>query len=528
MRRFVRLLCIASAVTIGAALFASPAVAVRDPDASSRSRVAVRAVVHGRDAGTSQRRPTSFDVFAQRTRTTGGARIAAASPAPRTPQSVLGFDTLTDPFSRPSDTIGAVGDTYFVTAVNTQLAVYDRTGLQVVAPIQLDALHPDTTGHFAFDPKVVYDPYNDEFVVAYLVQEDSPRLSLIVTVAIPNATATNPATWCSTSFQGDQVPGTPVTWADYPGLGYDVDRVTITTNEFTFPSTTGQFRGSQVLSIPKVSLYDCTMPAPVPDVFAGSQTQDPNGLPSFTLQPAQTVDLPATSQLLLSAEILGKDSYLVVWRIKTTASGLKLKKGIVPIGRAGLAPYGTQGGGSLNDSDTWWDTGDQRLINAFYDADANQLFAAHVVFKDFRPDAVTGAYAESAVRWYEINPAGKLKNSVLARKGTFGAPEVDTGWPSVATDASGNLFVTYNRASAVTGEFLSAWVAEIPPGSTTATQVLLKPGLATYNFDPGVDRWGDYTGIGRDPVTPSLVATFNQYAVNPQTWQQAVHVVQHV
>jgi hypothetical protein len=485
-------------------------------------------VVHGRDGGTSQRRPTSFEAFSQRTRPSSDARLAPAVPQPATPQPILGFDTLTDPFSFPSDTTGAVGDSYFVTAVNTQLAVYDKTGLQVVAPIQLDVLHSATTGHFAFDPKVVYDPYNDTFVVVYLVQEDSPQLSLIVTVAIPNATANDTATWCSTSFLGDQVPDTPVVWADYPGLGYNFDRVTITTNQFTFPSSAGQFRSSQVMSIPKVSLYDCTMPSPVPDVFAGTQTEDPNGFPSFTLQPAQSVDLPATSQLLVSVEVLGKNSYLVAWRIKNTATGLKLKKGIVAIGKTTFPLPGTQGGGSLNDPDTWWDAGDMRLINAFYDADSNQLFAAHAVFKDFTPDVITGAYPENAVRWYEVNPAGRLKNSVLARKGTIGAAEVDLGWPSVATDALGNLFVTYSRASAVTGEFLSAWVAEIPPGSTTATQALLKSGLATYNVVPGIDRWGDYTGIGRDPVTPTLVATFNQYAVNSLNWQQTVHVVQHV
>jgi hypothetical protein len=468
-----------------------------------------------------------LEVLAQRGRPSSGAQTAAATPSPRAPQAVLGFDTLTDPFSFPSDTIGALGDTFFVTAVNTQLAVYDRTGVQVVAPIQLDALHPNTVGHFAFDPKVVYDPYNDTFVVAYLVEEDSPQLSLIVTVAIPNATANDTATWCSTSFLGDQVAGSPVVWADYPGLGYNLDRVTITTNQFTFPSSQGQFRYSQVMSIPKVSLYDCTATV-VADVFAGTQTEDPNGFPSFTLQPAQTVDLPATSQLLLSVEILGKNSYFVVWRIKNTSTGLKLKKGLLSIGRTQFPPLGTQGGGSLTDVDTYWDSGDGRLINAFYDADANQLFAAHAVFKDFTPDPITGAYPESAVRWYEVSPAGKLKNSVLVRKGTIGAPEVDSGWPSVATDGSGNLFVTYNRASAVTGEFLSAWVAEILPGSTAATQLLLKSGLATYNVVPGVERWGDYTGIGRDPVTPTLVATFNQYALNAASWQQTVSVIQHI
>jgi len=90
-----------------------------------------------------------------------------------------------------------------------------------------------------------------------------------------------------------------------------------------------------------------------------------------------------------------------------------------------------------NDADLWWDAGDHRFINAFYDADRNQLFTAHTVFRDFQPDTVTGAYPEAAVRWYEIDPAAMLKNTVVARRGIVGAPEVDVGWPTVATDSTG-------------------------------------------------------------------------------------------
>jgi hypothetical protein len=233
---------------------------------------------------------------------------------------------------------------------------------------------------------------------------------------------------------------------------------------------------------------------------------------------------------MTSVVVQGRSSYAVLWRIKSLVSSgqLVLKKGIVPIGRTGEPPLGTQGGGTVDGFDTLWDAGDFRFVNAFYDADSNQLFTAHAVFKDLKPDTLTGAYPEAAVRWYEFAPAGRLKNSVLVRKGTVGAPEVDSGWPSVATDGSGNLFVTYNRASAVTGEFLSAWVAEIPPGSTTATQLLLTAGTATYDAVPGVERWGDYTAITRDPVDPSVVSSFNQFASGAVTWQQVVHLVHHV
>ncbi len=533
MRRFVRLVSVVSVLAAGAALPASPAVADRVPDARPGSRLAAAPIVHGHDAGTSRRLASSFGVFGRSRPVTANADVAPAPPAasPRTPQSVLGFDALSDPIAIPADTIGALGGTYFVTAVNTQVAVYDRTGGQVLAPIQLDTLHPDTAGHFTYDPKVVYDQYNETFVLVYLVQEDAPALSNIVAVAIPNATAADPATWCATKFEGDQVADAPALWADYPGLGYDQDRVTIATNEFTFPTEDARFRYAQVMSIPKASLYDCTVvPRPVPDVFVGTQTRDPVGVQAFTLQPAQTVDLPATSQLLVSARVIGRGSYLVLWRIKVTAGGLVLKKGLLPVGRVGPPSFGTQGGADLNDQDLFWDAGDGRLVNAFYDADARQLFTAHTVFKDLKPDAVTGANPEAAVRWYEVTPATRLSRSALARKGIVGAPEVDTGWPSVATDGAGNLFVTYNRASAITGEFLSAWVAEIAPGKTEATQVLLKAGLATYSATPGAppQRWGDFTGINRDPTNPAVIATFNQYAVDANTWRQFVNLVQHV
>lgn len=514
------------------AVTASPlaAPATTDPAlAGPDARVASRAVVHGRAVTTPQQRPTSFDVFSQGGRATGGLPSARSAPEARAPLSLLGFDSHDGDVNGgvPSDTIGALGDTFFVTAVNVRVAVYDRLGIELVPPTLLDSLHPDSVGRFAFDPKVVYDQYNDTFVLAYLVQDDSPQFSRIIVVAIPDATATDPSTWCSTSFPGDALPGAPAVWADYPGLGYNQDRVTITSNQFTFPSSQGQFLFAQVMSIPKGPLYDCTQPSPTPDVFAGTQTRDANGIQAFTLQPAQTVGTPASSQLLLSVQLAGRNSYLALWRIKPTATGVALKKGTVTIGKTTFPPFGTQGGGGLNNPDLFWDAGDQRLINAYFDADRNELFAAHAVAKNLKPDSVTGGYLESVARWYEVTPATRLNNSTLARKGTIGAPEVDVGWPSVAPDASGNLFVTYSRAGAPADEFLSAWVAEVGPNGTAATQLLLAPGLDTYDATPGPERWGDYTGINRDPVVPTSVATFNQYALDNDTWQQVVNVVTH-
>jgi hypothetical protein len=498
--------------------------------ASAHARVpsgsAARMIVHGRDPGVSRHESTSFDVFSGGARPKGAAPRVDRATAPLAPQPVTGFDGLADPSAIPSDTTGSRGDDFIVAAVNTQVAVYDLNGTQVVAPIQLDALHPDANGHFAFDPKVVYDPYDDTFVVVYLIQEDQPRLSIIVSVAIPNATADDTSTWCAIAFPGDAIPGGPATWADYPGLGFNDTRVTITTNEFTFPSTFAAFRSAQVMTIDKTGLYDCGRPAPVPTVFAGTATRDNLGKQAFTLRPAETVGASPGAQLMVSfGPVPGRGDYLTLWRIKPRATGFALKRVSAPSGRVSRPPAGTQRGGGLTTRDTWWDTGDTRLINAFYDADRNELFTAQATLRDLRPDSNTGGYPESVVRWYEIDPADTLRNSVIARKGIIGEPEVDVGWPSVATDGSGVLFVTYSRASDPRNEFLSAWVSTIQPGSSGDAELLLHAGAATYNASPGVDRWGDYTAIGRDPASPQNVATFNQYAQSTVQWRQFISLV---
>lgn len=523
MRTSRWLLPVLVVLALGVALMATPA--------TGRSRLHARpgnwSTARGTGAGVSERSPTSFELFGRRSRPPVTAHRAPSIPRTLVPSFLSGFDALADPASFPSDTTGAIGDSFFVVAVNTQVAVYDRNGAQVVAPIQLDALDPSSVGLLAFDPKVVYDQYTDTFLIVYLVEEDTPRRSLILTVAIPNATANDTDTWCSRSFPGDAIPASPRLWADYPGVGYNDTRVTITTNQFTFPSSTGRFRYSQVMTIDKVGLYDCNQSAPAPTVFGGTQTRDANGLQSFTLRPAETVGSSPGPQLLLSFEgVPGKLDYLVIWRIKPTASGFSLTEACCGLtGKVSGPPFGSQGGGGLSNGDLIWDAGDTRLINAFYDADRNELFAAHAVFKNIKPDPITGGYAESAVRWYEVDPGAKLKNSVLARKGIVGAAEVDVGWPTVASDSTGTLFVTYSRASDPHGEFLSAWFATIPPDSTAATQLLVRAGSATYDAINGPERWGDYTAINRDPLDGQLMAIFNQYAATSDQWQQFVSVV---
>jgi hypothetical protein len=229
----------------------------------------------------------------------------------------------------------------------------------------------------------------------------------------------------------------------------------------------------------------------------------------------------------------GRPNFVVLWRLREARNDLALTRTSIRVNSVGIAPFATQGDGSLDAANTWWDPGDLRLINAFADLDRGRVYGAHVIERDLGPDTQTGGYVEAAIRWYEIRVAARLSASRLTRFGTIGEAETDAGWPTLGTDADGNLFVTYNRASAVTGEFLSAWVAEVVPGARNESTALLRAGTARMEAVPGPERWGDYNGLSRDPVSGDLVAVVNQIAVADaggatDDWQQVVYVVGHL
>ena len=437
----------------------------------------------------------------------------------------------------PADPTGAAGISHVVAAVNVHYAVYDKaTGVEIMGPNPLRSLFRKAP--FPFDPKVVYDHYRGRFILVFLTARfGGPRpRSWINVVSIPESTIGNPRTWCRRKLKGDPVRRHGNLFADYPGLGFDRKRVFITTNQFTF--STESFRYAQILALGKRGLYDCGARVRR-TVFARGQTRDPQGTPAFTIQPAVTQTETGVSppEFLVSFQDTGCPGFpfgtcgrrLTVWRINERRRGLRLSKRSVGVGPAVIAPFGEQEIVGPCSTACLWDTGDLRLINAFYDADRRRLYTAHAVEANLGGDP----QEEAAIRWYEVDPV-PLSAVSVPRHAVFGDPDTFAGWPTVGTDAAGNLFITYSRAtSSGAGEFLSVWVATIAPGTEDAEPERIEEGKDTY-IDPdnsGPQRWGDYNGISRDPVDPSVMWSVNQVAgdgdattgeVNDR-WQQWVH-----
>jgi hypothetical protein len=459
---------------------------------------------------------------------------ASAGPASRQ-AGILAPTVVPPPFDgvpdlqgvSPGDPTGALGENHHLAAVNVHMAFYDRAGLQFwptlpSQPRRLRSLDNALPGGVDdFDPKVIYDPYRQTFVLVFASASNTQ--SFVSVVVIPEGSEGTPGNWCVLHMSGDQVGNNGKQFADYPMIGFTQDKVTLTTNQFDYDEAPfiGGFQYVQVLSIGKGALYDCSVPVVPIKVFSRGQTRDPDGSRAFTIVPTISFGGAPTTQFMTSMDFNGAVGRLILWRLKTFNGVLKLTRVSLGGGPMSYPRWGRQCGSisGLNDN---WDTGDLRLTSAFWDGGLGRLYTTTAIGGN-----VGGGAAESVIRWWEIDTASKLPDSRVTRKGIVGAGARDLAWPSIATDGAGKLWVNYARAGA--SECLSAYASVIQPGATGHAFVPIRAGDGRYEYAPGVERWGDYTAISRDPLDPATMATYGAYPVDDgvggsatDLWQQVI------
>jgi hypothetical protein len=440
------------------------------------------------------------------------------------PPSFEGVPDLTE--VSPGDPTGALGVTHHLAAVNVHMALYDRAGVRLGSHRRLRSLDGALpAGVDDFDPKVVYDPYRQHFVLVFA--SASGTQSFLSIVMIPEGSEGNSNLWCVLHMSGDQVGGNGKQFADYPMIGFTENRVTLTTNQFGYDNApfVGGFQYAQVVSFGKTALYDCSVPVVPIKVFSGVQTRDPDGSRAFTIVPTVSFGGASTTQFMTSMDFNGSTGKLILWRLKAVNGALKLTRASLGGGPMALPPWGRQCGNApgLN---TKWDTGDLRLTSSFWDGDLGRLYTTTAIQGN-----IGGGAQESVIRWWEVDPVAALADSRVTRKGLVGAAGRDVAWPSIATDGDGKLWVNYARAGEA--QCLAAYAGVIQPGSTSSSSVLFQTGFGRYEFSPpsqngGTERWGDYTAISRDPMDQSAMAAYGAYPIDDGVGGTATHLWQQV
>lgn len=442
--------------------------------------------------------PASYTAQADGTSKSTTKAVAARPGTPLAPSLLRNFtgpnsDQQGDGFVRlPPDPDITTGPNHIVTVVNTIIAVYDKNGTQLQIGNLGTRFSNVCSGCRVFDPRVIYDPNANRFVVMMVTRDDATHVSKAL-VAV-SQTDDPTGAWWNYALDTKLVYNNEDTWADYPDIGFDGiaadagGAIYLTFNQFTFDSR--QFRTSMLLILPKASLYTGASLS----YWRAWDRLNAEGSQVFTLRPAKTYGNPGVEFMVNSRN---NGSFATLWRVAPTYPPTAVNwtlQTTYNIGTYALPPQAQQPGCS----DTH-DTGDNRMYNAVWRND--RIYAAFTEAHDWG----SGGGTVAAVRYLKLNTS----SNTAEINQTFGADGLNYSYPAIATDSAENIVLTFARTNSQ--EFGSIrFTGRLTTDTTMQSSALLKSGAQCLTGS----RYGDYQGAAIDPADGTKVWVFGEYAAN--------------
>jgi hypothetical protein len=446
------------------------------------------------------------------------APAAVGPPAPRTVLLSNSFPAEADNNTViPPDTQGTDGPNHLVVTLNSNVVVEDRFGNRLTT-VSLDSFWAPTGNSVTTDPRVVYDPYNDRWIIA--TSGDFLKSTSGVLVGV-SQTGDPTGNW---NLYKVAVDSTHQHFCDFPVLGFNKKWVVVMCDVFTNGTNSRPVSGN-IYVFDKFSLYNHG--AGVPVVFDDNIDHNPNGGDS-NVTPAITYDNNLETEYLVE-EYNGNDptsqnGLMRLWAITGAVNAPTLSSVAFPATSATwdegmtLDNFAPQLGAA-----TGIDTGDARIGNVIYNN--GTLWTTHPVF--YPCCAPNNPPNRSAIQWWQIDTGGNV-----LQRGVIDNPDGSyfRSYPSIAVNQYNDALIGYARfsGSEYAGGFYSFRADTDPPGVLEA-ETALKTGEAPYVKTAGgtSNRWGDYSNTSIDPVDNISFWTIQEYAAAPASrwatwWGQVV------
>jgi hypothetical protein len=442
----------------------------------------------------------------------GAGRGVQAPPAaaPTTAAPALSFDGINSDQSQcggcyPPDGAVATGPTYVVGAVNTAVAVWNKSGNVVIPPVSLPnflASDPNCPNNFFYgfsDPFVDYDETAGHYVMGMLNFD----LFFDSTVCIA-VTATNDPTgfWYIYDFPVDPA----MTLFDFPHAAVGSDAIYVSGNLFDIAGT---FLGARVYAYQKDVMYAGVPPQSPPSAYRDVATRNAAGEPVDTLIPAQGVGA-ASTMYFTAADNCNGCGTVRLWKWSAPFGGnLFASQGGVGVQAYDQPPEAAQlGGAPIATNDT------RELAASWYNG---TVYGVHTIACD------PGGGTVACLQWYQL---GNLDGPPsLLQQGIYGTSGQYRYFPTLAVGRAGDLALGYAYSSPT--DYAGVRYTSLPAGSATLDSEQTLVAGQTAIITTGADgRYGDYGDMAVDPADGCTVWLMEEYAQAGQLWGTRVGAFQ--
>ena len=365
-----------------------------------------------------------------------------------------------------------------VSVTNSRIHVYSNSGTQASAK----SLSAFSTGVAAagtnskYDPKTVYDPIADRFVVAYLNGSSSSNSKIVIAFSKTNDPA---GAWNIYGLNGNI---TGSVWSDFVQIGISSSELFITTNLFT---NAGASTGSNVYEVE------------LADGYAGTPLTTRNFSSSyFSLHPVSGgLNSYGPHFYMVRTANSGSSSDIYVHKFTNNIAGLGV---LLPPATFQLSTgYSSPPDADQLGTTTKLSTGDNRVQSAYFENNRIEFVMNSGYLGN--PAIFHGTVIISAL---DLSFSSALGQSIHY-------PNLEIGYPGIAyagsqgTDGTNKSFVSFNYCSPT--QFPGCAATYLDGDGSFSDYAVLKVGNGKVTGGGTAARWGDYADLAEKTGSPGEV-----------------------
>ncbi|HEV7902597.1 MAG TPA: hypothetical protein VGO96_02055, partial [Pyrinomonadaceae bacterium] len=445
---------------------------------------------------------------------TGGGGLPEQSSAEPAPLAMNNFPAQPDGGVIPPDTHGAAGLDKVMSTLNTNYQVQDKVTGAVISTVSIGGFWAATGANNPYDPKTLYDPYNNRWILTAVCDRATANSSILIGVS---QTSDPNGLYYLARFDAD---ANNTRFADFPSIGFNKNWITIAVNMHL--NSTGAFAEGRVLAIDYATARSGNLLG-ISRYFQNITA----GQGGFNMQPAVSYSPTVTEGYLAShgssSTTVGgvpTATYFFFVMVGTPAAPA-LRQSVTKTNP--LGPWTAPGGDILpqapepNGSGTRKiDSRDSRILNMVY-RNGSVYFSQTVGLPAGRtPETID----RTAAQWVQANASGTFLQGGRVEDPT--ATQTNGGnwyaYPSLSVNRENSLLIGFSQFSS--DSFASAgyaFRAASDPAGTLREPVIYKAGEGYYEKTLGGarNRWGNYSNTQVDPSNDRDFWTIQEYAMQP-------------